>query len=466
MNGTMLQGFSWYLPADGTHWRRIAEQAPSFAYEGVTSVWLPPAYKGQAGEQDVGYGVYDTYDLGEFDQKGTVRTKYGTREEYQDAIDALHYQGIDVLADVVLNQRMGADGVQDVRAQEVLGTDREKDVGSPLTIGAWTRFDFPGRGGAYSDFRWDWTCFHGVDWDERARRKGIFLFEGKHWDDAVERVENGNYDYLMGADVDVNDPRVYDELVRWGRWYVDSCGLDGFRLDALKHIDRDFYLRWLADVRASAGRELFCVGEYWARTADELTAYLGAEKCMSLFDVPLHYNLYRASCSNGDVDLSKIFSGTLVERDPVHAVTFAENHDTQPGQALQSFVQSWFKPAAYALILLRRRFSFGPQHDFLDAPDVIGWAREGDAEHPGSGLAVVLTDRDGGEKRMYVGERHAGERWDCVIGEQDDVVVGPDGWAVFRTLGGRLSVYLPERMAERLEHDPVLRRIVREASGS
>ncbi len=193
MNGTMLQGFSWYLPADGTHWRRIAEQAPSFAYEGVTSVWLPPAYKGQAGAQDVGYGVYDTYDLGEFDQKGTVRTKYGTREEYQDAIDALHYQGIDVLADVVLNQRMGADGVQDVRAQEVLGTDREKDVGSPLTIGAWTRFDFPGRGGAYSDFRWDWTCFHGVDWDERARRKGIFLFEGKHWDDAVERVEHAHH---------------------------------------------------------------------------------------------------------------------------------------------------------------------------------------------------------------------------------------------------------------------------------
>lgn len=41
-----------------------------------------------------------------------------------------------------------------------------------------------------------------------------------------------------------------------------------------------------------------------------------------------------------------------------------------------------------------------------------------------------------------------------------------NGWAVFRTLGGRLSVYLPERMAERLEHDPVLRRIVRETSGS
>lgn len=497
-NETMLQGFSWYLPADGSHWRRIAEQAPTFAYEGVSAVWLPPAYKGQAGAQDVGYGVYDTYDLGEFDQKGSVATKYGTRAEYEAAVAALHANGIRALADVVLNQRMGADGLEDVRAQEVLGQDRDEAVGAPLTISAWTRFTFPGRAGAHSGFAWDWTCFHGVDWDERSRRQGIFLFEGKHWDDAVERAENGNYDYLMGADVDVNDPRVFEELVRWGAWYLDASGVDGFRLDALKHIDRGFYLRWLREMRAHAGRDLFCVGEYWGRRAEELEDYLGVERTMSLFDVPLHYNLYRASCSNGEVDLSRIFEGTLVSRDPAHAVTFAENHDTQPGQALQSFVQSWFKPAAYALILLReaglpcvfygdlygmpnggnipavtelpllmevrRRFAYGQQHDFLDSPDVIGWTREGDDEHEGSGVAVVLTDRDGGEKRMYVGARHAGETWGCVVGEQADTVVDADGWATFRTLGGRLSVYLPERTADALEHDRVLHRIVRETA--
>ena len=48
----------------------------------------PPTRKG--GIDDVGYGVYDTYDLGEFDQKGTVRTKYGTRSEYLSAIRMLH----------------------------------------------------------------------------------------------------------------------------------------------------------------------------------------------------------------------------------------------------------------------------------------------------------------------------------------------------------------------------------------
>lgn len=47
--------------------------------------------------------VYTTfYDLGEFDQKGTVRTKYGTKEELLSLIDAAHDRGMDVYADFVL----------------------------------------------------------------------------------------------------------------------------------------------------------------------------------------------------------------------------------------------------------------------------------------------------------------------------------------------------------------------------
>ena len=70
--------------------------APSFSNLGVTVVWLPPAYKGAGGVHDVGYGVYDLYDLGEFDQKGTIPTKYGTKQEYLDAIDALQKENPDI----------------------------------------------------------------------------------------------------------------------------------------------------------------------------------------------------------------------------------------------------------------------------------------------------------------------------------------------------------------------------------
>ena len=55
--------------------------------------------------------VYKRQDLGEFDQKGTVRTKYGTRAEYLAAIRMLHLADLQVLPDIVLNHRMGADAV-------------------------------------------------------------------------------------------------------------------------------------------------------------------------------------------------------------------------------------------------------------------------------------------------------------------------------------------------------------------
>ncbi len=68
------------------------------------------------------------------------------------------------------------------------------------------------------------------------------------------------------------------------------------------------------------------------------------------------------------------------------------------------------------------------------------------------------------EKRMFVGAGHAGETWSCVVGGQDDVMVDAEGWGTFRTLGGRISVYLPERVANALEHDRELHRIVRETA--
>ncbi|WP_373711291.1 alpha-amylase family glycosyl hydrolase, partial [Jeotgalibaca porci] len=106
-NGLMMQYFEWDLPNDGQLWNNLKDDAKHLKELGVTAVWLPPAYKGTS-QDDVGYGIYDLFDLGEFDQKGTVRTKYGTKEEYIQAIKALHEQGLSVYADVVLNHKAGA----------------------------------------------------------------------------------------------------------------------------------------------------------------------------------------------------------------------------------------------------------------------------------------------------------------------------------------------------------------------
>ena len=113
-NKTMMQYFEWYLPSDFGLWKKILEESKNISDIGITSVWLPPAYKASDGINGVGYAVYDLYDLGEFDQKGAIRTKYGTKEEYLNAIKSLQENGVKVFADIVLNHRLGADGTEEV----------------------------------------------------------------------------------------------------------------------------------------------------------------------------------------------------------------------------------------------------------------------------------------------------------------------------------------------------------------
>ena len=116
LNGVMMQYFHWYVPNDGSLWNQVHTLAKELADAGFTALWLPPAYKGMGGGYDVGYAVYDMYDLGEFDQRGTIRTKYGTREDYLQAIQSLHNNGLQVYADGVLNHRMGGDQTEVVKA--------------------------------------------------------------------------------------------------------------------------------------------------------------------------------------------------------------------------------------------------------------------------------------------------------------------------------------------------------------
>ena len=45
----------------------------------------------------------------------------------------------------------------------------------------------------------------------------------------------------MGCDIDFKNQEVLQELNRWGKWYLDITGIDGMRLDAVKHIDNQFF---------------------------------------------------------------------------------------------------------------------------------------------------------------------------------------------------------------------------------
>ncbi len=477
-----MQYFEWNLPNDGNFWRQLRDDARHLHDIGVTSVWLPPAYKGHE-QQDEGYGVYDLYDLGEFDQKQTVRTKYGTREELQEAIRALHEQKISVYMDVVINHRMGGDYTERFKAREVDPESREDVISPEVEIEAWTGYDFRGRGDRHSGFKWHWYHFSGTDQVQPPTKEAIYLIqgEGKRWSEGVDG-EHGNYDFLFCNDVDFDHPEVAEEMKRWGVWFASTLDADGFRLDAVKHIKRDFMADFMRAVRQARGEGFYAVGEYWSGYFDALDGYLdGVDYNIDLFDSPLHYNFYAASQEGRDFDLGTLLDGSLVESHPTLAVTFVDNHDSQRGSSLESTVGDWFKPQAYALILtmkegypcifygdyygvggrpsphratidtllgVRRRCAHGEERRYFDHPNTVGLTRAGDDSHPHSGVALLLSNGDDGSKRMEVGVEHAGETWREVTGSIGErITIGDDGAAEFTVRSGKAAVWVNEKQS-------------------
>ena len=151
--------------------------------------------------------------------------------------------------------------------------------------------------------------------------------------------------------------------------------------------------------------------------------------------------------------------------------TFVSNHDTQETQSLAAPVEEWFIPLAYSLILLRdqcgtpcvfwgdvfgnhgprprlpacggklarlvaarKLYAYGPQQDYFDVEDCIGWTRLGHKSRSnGTGLAVIMTNSwDRKSKKMFVGHLHAGEKWKDVLGWEDrEVLIDSRGFGNF-----------------------------------
>ena len=249
--------------------------------------------------------------------------------------------------------------------------------------------------------------------------------------------------------------------MNWAAWYETMTGVDGFRFQEAEYVPgwfiKDFSLaaahaeKSKVDIEAEQGvkaadgsdgdvdgsstdngsadepKNIFVVGDFWHWNKDYLNGYIDStEGKAAMFDVPLHFNFHDCSYDEGDYDLSRLLDGSLMMSNPTKAVTFVDNHESQPGGILESDVREWFKPLAYAIILLReqgypclfmgdyqgiaavkvkskktilnkllklrKKYAYGVQHDYFDHPDVVGFTREGDAEHPDSGLAVIMSD--------------------------------------------------------------------------
>ncbi|KAF7336638.1 Glycoside hydrolase family 13 protein [Mycena venus] len=469
-NALMLQFFTWdTLNSEMSWWKHLESEIPKLAEMGFTQVWLPPPNKGAQPR------LVDKY---EAIFKGTVKTRWGTRDELLQACKVAAAHGIDIIIDAVLNHKLGGDRVERFPAVPVDSQNRLKDEGPVREIEGWTVFDFKGRGNKYSSFRWTHEHFTGLDWDHKTRTNAIYRIASKGrkgWSQHVAK-ELGNYDYLLGVDTIDTWADVQNDLMNWGVWILETTGAAGFRLDAIKHMDYRFLFRFVSAsdrkfaIRVLVSRVGFrsvCQPSRPNHTSHSLKLILPYIKAFrgetAFFDVPLHSNFHQASKDHSHYDLRNILNSTIVKARPKDAVTFVDNHDTVIGQSLESWVDANFKIQAYSLILLRqdghpcvfygdlypneegydanvsrnltlliearKKFAYGPCHDYFQEPKCIG-------------NKEVQTENFTHTIRMFVGREHAGSVFHTFMNPYGSINIDAGGWGEFSCPANRVEVWV------------------------
>lgn len=253
--------------------RGILEHIDDLAALGVGTVWISPFFATRDQPLD-GHGAFHGYwttDLWK------MSPHFGDEQDLRKLSDELHRRGMRLVLDMVWNHA---------------GYD------APLV-----------------SQRPDW--FH---------PKGDVV----NWDDPIERITHEVHGL---PDLAQENPEVYDYLRNATLYWIDLARPDGLRIDAVRHMPLTFQARMAEDLRASAGKDLWLLGEAFEGDPTKLAEIMHNASYSAVFDFPLHYAMTDVFCKDASVGrIASVLSqdaayGQQLQRDPGALVTFLDNHD-------------------------------------------------------------------------------------------------------------------------------------------
>lgn len=327
----LMQGFYWNAPstpAGGTEywWDHLARNANAIRLSGMTGIWIPPVWKGDSGGYSMGYDPFDDYDIGSKNQKGTIPTRFGTRETLERACSVFRANGLEIYCDIVDNHRNGDDGA----------------------------------------YNFKYVDAYGVAAKGRFGKSALDFHPNVAEDPNVPEVPETGF----GRDLaPINGPGqwIYNGLISGGDWLTKALDLQGYRLDYVKGISTNWLYPFLTS-QSMAGK--FAVGEYYDGNVTKCQNWVNSmQGRASAFDFPLRFALKSMCDSPTSFAMSSLDHYGLAGQDPTHAVTFVENHDTD-NDTNQKIYNN--KSLAYAYVLTSEGYPTVFYKDWSTDPGCYG----------------------------------------------------------------------------------------------
>ena len=404
----LLQGFYWesYRHGDPQHpefvakkWYDIVRDNAQRIREGrFDMIWLPPP--SYAGAGSAGYNPKEYFNLG---------NSYGSFDQHRAMVEELLKNGIEPIADIVINHR-----------------DGNKD---------WADFKNPDWG-LWAICRTDEVFLNpdsgltGTPVDQRGAEE-----------ERPEYVSHKGTTYQYGSfrDIDHTNPQVRRDLLKY-LLQLKSLGYRGWRYDMV----HGYHARWVA-LYNKRSQPTFSVGEYdWDKHADQrgwiwhsATTPGELRTASNVFDFSTYFTLkdnkgrYAVWYGFGN-GLGMMGDNTDGHPWKQRSVTFLENHDTgyrtnddgtpQDDHKSDSFQNNWEVEQAYAYILTHPGIPCVYWKHYFD------WG--GDLRNK---IKVLINARkvagvnSGSELQLQENARQKGVYAACVRGRNGDLLVRVGG---------------------------------------
>jgi len=304
---------------------------------GTTSIWLTPSFKNKAVQLEDGPSAgYHGYWITDFTQ---IDPHLGTNEDLRALVDAAHDRGMKVYFDIITNHTADVVGYEEGARQPYVSKDAE-----PYLTAAGTPFDdrdyagtdtFPALSATTS---FPYTPV--LDPSEQNLKVPAWLNDVTLYHNRGDTTfvgENALYGDFFGLDdLFTEHPQVVDGMIDIYQAWIADFGVDGFRIDTMKHVDDAFWQRFGPEILQFAHEqgktEFFMFGEVFDATKSFTSQFTTRSGMQAVLDFPFQ-DVARNFASRGQPasQLEAFFTGddwyTDADSNVYQLPTFLGNHD-------------------------------------------------------------------------------------------------------------------------------------------
>ncbi|TQJ87652.1 pullulanase-type alpha-1,6-glucosidase [Streptomyces sp. SLBN-31] len=304
---------------------------------GTTAIWMAPIFKNQPvqGTGSNASAGYHGYWITDFTK---VDPHFGTNKDLASLISKAHAKGMKVFFDVITNHT--ADVV-----------DYEGKSYDYLSKGAFPYLTKDGRPFDDADYADGTKKFPAVDTDSFPRTPtvpaGKKNIKVPSWlndptmyhnrGDSTYAGENATYGDFSGLDdLWTERPEVVSGMEKIYERWVRDFGVDGFRIDTVKHVNTEFWTQWataLDKYAAERGRKnFFMFGEVYSADTSITSPYVTQGRLDATLDFPFQDAARSYASQGGSAQkLASVFGDdykyTTDKANAYEQVTFLGNHD-------------------------------------------------------------------------------------------------------------------------------------------